>query len=41
MASSIMGELFQVLYSDHLAEILQCLPVAEDESGDDSTHVEF
>ncbi len=36
-----MGELFQVLYIDPLAESTQCVQVAEDEPGDDSTHVEF
>ena len=31
----------QVLYTDVLAESSQCVQVAEDEPGDDSTHVEF
>ena len=41
MTSNIMGELFQVLYIGILADGPQCLQVAEDEPGDDSTHVEF
>ena len=41
MTFSMMGELFRVLYTYLIAEALQCLPMAEDESGDASTHAKF
>jgi hypothetical protein len=36
-----IGELFQVMYTVLVAESPQCVQLAEDEPGDDSTHVEF
>jgi hypothetical protein len=36
-----IGELFQVLYTFLLAKSPQCVQLAEDEPGNDSTHVEL